>query len=127
MEFSPQNTTIPRFLSADTATIAARDLLKALKNLTPNTPFAKMNDTHHTMLIFLEVLFNIIPKVAEKQSTSRHNGRRQEVEMEPHQGHAQLTHQYPTSKQQHQATTTRVQTNKKPGRPPRVAPSEVPT
>ena len=68
-----------RVLSADAATLAARYLVEALKNLTPNKPFAKINDTHHTSLRSLAEIFNIIPKVAEKQSTNRNKERRREV------------------------------------------------
>ena len=46
--------------------------------------------------------------------------------MEPDQCCPQITHRHPTSEQQHQAPTSSWQKKKKPGRLPRVAPSEVP-
>ena len=60
MEFIPQSVRMPIVLSAGVATLAAQDLMEALKHLTPNAPFAKINDTHHTALRNLAELFNII-------------------------------------------------------------------
>ena len=65
-----------RVSSAGAATLAAQELVESLKNPTPNAPFATINDTHHTGLIIMALLFNIIPKSAEQKSTNRHNGRR---------------------------------------------------
>ena len=81
MEFSLQNVIIPRVSSAVAATLAVRNLVGSLQNPTTKAPFAKINDTHHTALRNIAELFNNIPKVAEQQSTNRHNGRRREVEM----------------------------------------------
>ena len=81
MEFPPQNVIMPRVFSDDAATLAARDLVEALQNPTPNAPFATINDTHHTELINIAELFNIISKGVEQQSINRNNGRRSEVEM----------------------------------------------
>ena len=48
------------------------------------------------------------------------------MEKEPKQGRAKVMHRYPTSQQKQQAPTPRVQEHTiKPGRSPRVAPSEV--
>ena len=55
---------MPRVPSADTNTLAAPDLVEALKQTTPNTPFATINDTHKTELIKLAELLNVIPKVS---------------------------------------------------------------
>ena len=74
MEFPPQNVMIPRVLSADADTLAAQDLVEALKKPTSNALFETINDTHHAALISLVWLFNIIPKSAETKSTNRHNG-----------------------------------------------------
>ena len=52
---------------ADAATLAAQYLVEALKQPTPNTPFSTINNTRHTTLIKLAVLFNLITKVAEQQ------------------------------------------------------------
>ena len=116
---------MPRVLSADTATLAAQNLVEVLQNPTPNAPFAKINDTHHTDLINLAEFSNIIPKVSGKQSTNRYDGRRWKVEIKPDQVRATITHLCSTRQQQHQAPTPRVQTPKKTGIPPRLAPSEV--
>ena len=63
----------------------------------------------------------------DQQSTNRNNGRRREASIKPDQFRAQITHWYTTRQHQHQSQTPRVQTQKrKPGTPPRVAPSEVP-
>ena len=66
MEFFPQNVNVPRVSSADAATLAARDLVEALKHPIPNTTFSTINDIHHTALINLAELFNIITKGADK-------------------------------------------------------------
>ena len=39
-----------RVSSSDAATIEARDLVEELEPPTPDKPFAKINDTHHTTL-----------------------------------------------------------------------------
>ena len=52
---------IPIVSSADAATLAALDLVEALQNPTPNTPFEKFNDKNHTALINLAEVLNIIP------------------------------------------------------------------
>ena len=72
VDFPPQNVIIPRVSCSDTATLAAKDLLESLQEPTPNTLFAKINDTHHTVLRILSELFNIIPKAAKKQSCNRY-------------------------------------------------------
>ena len=112
VEFPPQNVRISIVPSADAATLAAtqaaQDLVGAFKNPTPNTPFAKINYTHYIALRNLAELFSVVTKGAEQQSTNRQNGRWCEVEMEPEQGRAQITHQCPTRQQQHQEPTTRV-------------------
>ena len=95
VEFTPQNGIMPRMLSTDATTLSVRYLVEALQKPTPNAPFKTINDTHHTALIIMEELFNIIPKAAEKQSTNRHNGRwkdLQEVSAEPDQVRAPVTH-----------------------------------
>ena len=46
----------------------------------------------HLWLRNLAELFNAVPKVAEQQSTNRHNERGYEVEMDPEQAHAQVIH-----------------------------------
>ena len=71
---------MPRVSSADAATLAAQDLEEELKHSTPNATSATINDTHHTALRNLVELFNVIPKIEEKKSTNRHNGRRRQVE-----------------------------------------------
>ena len=60
VEFPPQNVRIPRILFDDEATLATQNLVEVLQNSTPNAPFAKINDTHHTALRNLAELFNII-------------------------------------------------------------------
>ena len=80
VDFFPQNMKMPRVSSDNAATIADRYLLEALKHPTTNTHFATINNTHHTALIYLVELFNVIPKVTEQQSTNRHNRKRCEVE-----------------------------------------------
>ena len=67
MEFPPQNMRIQRVSSDDADTIAARDLVQALQNQTPNISFATINETHQTALRNFVELFNMITKVAEKQ------------------------------------------------------------
>ena len=105
------------FLSDDAATLEVQYLLKELQNPTPKSPFAIINNTHHTELINLAEFFNIIPRVAEQSKTNRHNGRWYEVNVEPDQGGEQITHLYPTRQQHHQAPTPRVKTQKiKPAR-----------
>ena len=71
---------MPRVSSADAATLSAWDLVEALKHTMPKVHFATINDTHHTALRNLVELFNVIPKIEEKKSTNRHNGRRRQVE-----------------------------------------------
>ena len=92
VEFSPQNVRMARVLSAGVATLAARDLVEALKNSTPNAPFATINDTHNTALRILAGLFNIVPKSAGQTLTNRHNGRQQEVSIKPEQFSTPITH-----------------------------------
>ena len=58
---------MPRVSSEDADTLAAQNSVEELKHLTPNSPFAKINDTYPTVLRNLEKLFNIIPKVADQQ------------------------------------------------------------
>ena len=85
---------IPRVLSADAATLSARNLVESLLNPTPNAPFATIDDTHHAALRSLADLFNIIPKSAEQQSTKRHNvwhGKRQEEAAKPDHVSAPVT------------------------------------
>ena len=78
VEFPPQNTRIPTFLSDDADTLAAQYLVEELQKPTPNALFEKINDTHHTLLRSMDNLFNIIPKSAEQQSNGRNNGQRWE-------------------------------------------------
>ena len=83
---------MPRVLSAGADTLAARYLVEALQNPTPNVPFATINDTYHKSLRSFTELFNTIPKYVEQQSTNRHDGRRQEVSVEIDQVSAPITH-----------------------------------
>ena len=65
----------------------------------------------------------------EQQSTNIPNGWRrenQEVPDKPDQVSASVTHLYPTRQQKHQKPSPSLQAQKKPGRPTRVAKSEVP-
>ena len=71
-----------------------------------------INDTHHTGLKTFAYLFKIISKVAGKQPTNRHSEQQQDVAIEPDQVHAAIKHRYPKIQQQHQAPTTRLQTQK---------------
>ena len=66
---------MPRVSSANAATLAARYLVEALKQPTPNAPFATINDTHHTALRNLAEIFNVISKVENnKQQTGTMEG-----------------------------------------------------
>ena len=65
---------MPRFVSADSATLATQDLIKELQNKVPEAPLSTLNDTHQTALHSLTEIFNIITKDAEKKSTNRYNG-----------------------------------------------------
>ena len=118
-----------RVLSADADTLEVQYSVESLQNLTPNAPFATINNTHHTSLINMAELYNIITKSMEQQSTNRNSGRRRErqyISVKPEQLSAPATHQYPTRQHQHQTPAPRVQTQKiKPGRYPRVVPIEV--
>ena len=58
---------MPIVSSSNAYTLAAQALVEALKQPTPNTPFATINYTPHTALRNLAELFNFIPKVAEQQ------------------------------------------------------------
>ena len=82
--------------------------MEALKYPTPNATFSTINDTHHTALRNLAELFKVIPKLAQPQSTNRHNGRQCEVEKEPGQARAQVRHKNPTMQQKNQVPTPRV-------------------
>ena len=72
VEFLPKNEIIPRVLSADATTLAARYLVESLQKPTPNTPFAIINGTHNSVLRSLAGF----TKSVEQQSNNRHNGRR---------------------------------------------------
>ena len=48
MEFPRQNMRMPRFLSADAATLSAQYLVEELQNPMPNAPFTTINETPHT-------------------------------------------------------------------------------
>ena len=96
MEFLPQNVKIPRVLFDHAGTLASKDLVEALQNPTPDTPFATINETNYATLRIIAELFNIIPKAAEQQSTNRHNRRhreRQDVASKSDQVSAPVTHQ----------------------------------
>ena len=114
-------------MSDDEAMLELQDLVEALQNPMPNAHFARINYTHHTALKNIAGLFNIIPNVVEQQSTNSNNGRRQEVEIgnrpSAHTNNASITHKLTVT-----PGTNSMGANKKnkPGRPPRVAPSEVP-
>ena len=58
---------MPRFLSADSATLAAQDLVEASQEPTQKALFSTINYTHYTALISIEEIFNIIPKVVEQK------------------------------------------------------------
>ena len=57
---------IPRISSTDASTLAARGLIKELKDPILDAPSATLNEKHHTELQSLEDIFNIIPKDAKK-------------------------------------------------------------
>ena len=83
---------MPRVLSSKAAILSVRYLVEVLQNPMPNSPFATINETHHTVLIVLAGLFNIVPKSAGQTLTNRHNGRQQEVSIKPEQFSTPITH-----------------------------------
>ena len=46
----PKTFTVPKLSSADAATIAANDLIEALKNPAPAAPYQSLSNQHHTIL-----------------------------------------------------------------------------
>ena len=67
VELPPQSVITTRVLSVDAATLTLQYILELLQKPTPNRMFAKMNETHNTVLRSLEYSFTIIPKSSEQQ------------------------------------------------------------
>ena len=128
---SPQSLKMPSIFSADTATLAARDLIEALKITVPDEPFGTLNDTHHAALQSIVDIINITPKDAEKQITNRQNGIRSRMQYfpsGPNHVSAPVAHMQPKRQRQKQAPDPRVPETPElnPVTPPKVAPRVVP-
>jgi hypothetical protein len=57
LEFFPATVPMPQLLSADAATQAIQDLLQALKNSHPATPFALLGDAQQSAIKQLALIF----------------------------------------------------------------------
>ena len=73
VEFFPTSTKLPRLSSADAATMAARDLIKALQKPHPAVPFTNIGDHQLAAIQQLADIFNhaVAPRVAKPTATQR--------------------------------------------------------
>jgi hypothetical protein len=70
VEFFPTTVPMPQLSSADAATQAIQDLLLALKNLHPATPFALLGDAQHSAIKQLALIFaDTVPKQSDPNGT----------------------------------------------------------
>jgi hypothetical protein len=70
VEFFPATVPMPQLSSADAATQAIRDLLQALKNPHPATPFALLGDAQHSAIKQLALIFaDAVPNQSDPNGT----------------------------------------------------------